>query len=711
MTFGHVRNTLRLGLALLAAGVACSPASTQSTAFSGGYRESAGTSLNRHLKTLADSPRDLSALTGAAKAALELGDPQAAVTFYARAEEIAPRDGRIKAGIAAAFLAMEQPASAFRFLEEARGLGVPDGEIAADRGLAHDLLGDPVQAQRDYLIAQRTHDTDELRRRLALSRAITGDRGGALAAIQDQLARKDRAAWRVRAFVLALTGDYNGATDAARAMLPAQAAAMQPFFQRLPSLRPADKAMAVHFGRFPGDGTPGQSFQSPPTYAGLSPNVTAAGRPDAGQAGVGRTTPPYGGGAPPQSGAGGASTGPDRTFSQPVASRPTTPQPTQTLRSTPAITAQPVRVAEAQVPKRTPPRPQTPRETEYSLSAWEIARGYTRPRRSANTLNGNASAQTRPAPAPSQATTSGNITTGAGTAAQRNERPTRMAVNNAAPVPFSNPIANAPVQLPVVPVAPPGAQFSGLAPARIGPVQGPSDGGLRPVAVSPPPPATPVAPSAAATVAPGLSTVMQGATASASPPSIAQAAPSSPAAPIVPSAPSTASVADAPPVVPNTPASVTAPAATGLAALAATIRQLPDAEPESSTKSSPAVKKPDLAKADPVKPKKAVAEKPEPAKPREPSRHWVQVAGTADKAGLNREYARIKAKAPKLFTGKTAWTTPLRFTNRLLVGPFKDDGEAQEFVNELAKADLSAFTWTSPAGQEIERLASGSRGS
>jgi hypothetical protein len=49
---------------------------------------------------------------------------------------------------------------------------------------------------------------------------------------------------------------------------------MQPFFQRLPSLRPADKAMAVHFGHFPGDGTPGQSFQSPPTYAGLSPNVT-----------------------------------------------------------------------------------------------------------------------------------------------------------------------------------------------------------------------------------------------------------------------------------------------------------------------------------------------------------------------------------------------------------------------------------------------------
>jgi hypothetical protein len=71
---------------------------------------------------------------------------------------------------------------------------------------------------------------------------------------------------------------------------------------------------------------------------------------------------------------------------------------------------------------------------------------------------------------------------------------------------------------------------------------------------------------------------------------------------------------------------------------------------------------------------------------------------------MDREFARIKAKAPKLLGSRTPWTTPLRFTNRLLVGPFSSTEEAQEFVNELAKLDLSAFSWTSPAGQEIVKL-------
>ena len=35
-----------------------------------------------------------------------------------------------------------------------------------------------MQAQRDYQLAMRTNDTAEVRRRLALSKAITGDRAG-----------------------------------------------------------------------------------------------------------------------------------------------------------------------------------------------------------------------------------------------------------------------------------------------------------------------------------------------------------------------------------------------------------------------------------------------------------------------------------------------------------------------------------------------------
>jgi len=101
--------------------------------------------------------------------------------------------------------------------------------------------------------------------------------------------------------------------------------------------------------------------------------------------------------------------------------------------------------------------------------------------------------------------------------------------------------------------------------------------------------------------------------------------------------------------------------------------------------------------------KKEVAKKEEPTA-KEPSRHWVQIAGGANEAAMNSEFKRLKTKAPKLLGTRTAWTTPLRATNRLLVGPFKTSKEAQEFVNELAKLDLSAFSWTSPAGQEITKL-------
>ncbi len=132
-----------------------------------------------------------------------------------------------------------------------------------------------------------------------------------------------------------------------------------------------------------------------------------------------------------------------------------------------------------------------------------------------------------------------------------------------------------------------------------------------------------------------------------------------------------------------------------LAGIAATVSALPAAEP---IRPHAAPEKP-AAEA-----KKATASaKSEPAGA--PSRHWVQVAGVADKDELPREFARIRTRAPKLLAGKAAWTTPLRFTNRLLVGPFKSDEEAQDFVNELAKVELSAFTWTSPAGQEIVKLA------
>jgi hypothetical protein len=120
----------------------------------------------------------------------------------------------------------------------------------------------------------------------------------------------------------------------------------------------------------------------------------------------------------------------------------------------------------------------------------------------------------------------------------------------------------------------------------------------------------------------------------------------------------------------------------------------------------PAAKPATPAKADPkakVEPKPKPKPKVDPAKA-EPARHWVQVAGGADVKAFPKAWKAAVAEAPAEFRGKQAWTTPLRFTNRLLVGPFKTPAAAQDFVNAIRKKGVEAFAWTSEAGQKIEKL-------
>ena len=109
-----------------------------------------GAELRGHLTALAANPRNLSALVGAGRAAVDVGDGHAALGFFARAEEIAPQDARVKAGMASAFVLLEQPQAAIRFFADAVRLGAPELEVARDRGLAYDMLGDPRRAQQDY---------------------------------------------------------------------------------------------------------------------------------------------------------------------------------------------------------------------------------------------------------------------------------------------------------------------------------------------------------------------------------------------------------------------------------------------------------------------------------------------------------------------------------------------------------------------------------
>lgn len=216
--------------------------------------DGAGAELRRNLTTLAQNPRSVAALNGAGAAALEMGDADAALNFFQRAADADPSSARAKAGQAQALVRLERPTEALPLFTEAVRMGAPESEIAGDRGLAFDTLGFPQRAQADYALSLRREDDPEIRRRLALSLAITGQRAEALRMIEPQLRSNDRAAWRTQAFILALTGDAAGAGQTANNMMPGAATQLAPFLQRLASLSPSQKAMAVHFGHFPSDG-------------------------------------------------------------------------------------------------------------------------------------------------------------------------------------------------------------------------------------------------------------------------------------------------------------------------------------------------------------------------------------------------------------------------------------------------------------------------
>ncbi len=235
--------------------------------------------LARALRTLQAEPRNLDALMAAGHNALLLGDSNAAVGFFGRAQEIAPRDGRVKAGLGSALVQLEKPQDALRLFADASRLGVPDVDLAADRGLAYDLTGDPKRAQRDYALVLAAHsDDDTTRRRLALSQGISGDKAAAIQTLDPLIRKKDIAAWRAQTFVLAMNGDTKGANDITRVMLPQQATMLQPFLARLAGLTPAAKARAVHFGEMP---AAGQRY-SPNELAniGTRPTYAAAPRSD-----------------------------------------------------------------------------------------------------------------------------------------------------------------------------------------------------------------------------------------------------------------------------------------------------------------------------------------------------------------------------------------------------------------------------------------------
>src|SRR3546814_3210899 len=123
---------------------------------------------------------------------------------------------------------MENPTRALDYFGEAQLLGAPERLFLADRGLARDLLGQQDAAQRDYQLALSIAPNEEVTRRYALSLGISGEADRAVGLLTPQLRAQERAAWRLRAIILAMNGRDAEATEIVNATMPPALAQNKP---------------------------------------------------------------------------------------------------------------------------------------------------------------------------------------------------------------------------------------------------------------------------------------------------------------------------------------------------------------------------------------------------------------------------------------------------------------------------------------------------
>jgi len=249
--------------------------------------QSPGMKLNDALGQLARNPQDLEALIAAGRASLELGDVQAAIGFFQRADTLWPGSVRVRSGLAGAHALANDPVAAIEMFNDAEKLGPIDAGGLADRALAYDLVGDPRTAQGYYRRSLALEQRDETQRRLGLSLAISGDRRGMEEALGPLIQRQDKSAWRTRAFALAILGNAEEAQNIARQTLPANmAGAMNGYLGFMPKLTRAQQAAAANLGFFPraaeiGRDDPRLARYAPPaaTLASAAPVAVPAGQP------------------------------------------------------------------------------------------------------------------------------------------------------------------------------------------------------------------------------------------------------------------------------------------------------------------------------------------------------------------------------------------------------------------------------------------------
>ncbi|OWK31545.1 SPOR domain-containing protein [Sphingomonas dokdonensis] len=648
------------------------------------------------MRRLGANPRDLSALLEAAELSLRLGDVNAAASLLKRAENVDPMNGRVKAGMARILVTQERPGEALRYFDQAIGYGLDAKSFAGDRGLAYDLVGEQERAQRDYRVALKSGSNDEVERRYALSLGISGKRQEALDVIDDQVRRNDRSAWRVRAFVLALTGDVPGAEKIANTMMPpGMGAALAPFFSRVAGLPAADRAFAVHFGEL--RPTPQRLADArmvpplPPLVPEVSRPVQVAAAPAA--------APKANAGSERRSAREDARRRRELAAAERRASRTRQSEQRTKPAEKPPVAVAAASSASVRRPANEPTAFEPPR---YAGVAFAPPQAVVQPVPTAPVDTAAETASASPRPATPLPQTPSVPTTGTAPAAA----PVQLASSTPStprPVPTRSPALTPSSPSPSAVTAPqPTAEASvptsiaATPPLNPAPVQTAAETTA----------STPTAATPAVSEDTILARIMAGISIPGSELGIAPVRP--PAPEPEPVSETAARVEAAPPAVAD--ATATKAAADLLAAgdqeKAITARKAAEAAAKKAAADAKAAAAKKLADAKKqAEAKKAAEEKAAAAKAAkaEPARIWVQVAGGANKDDLPKAWAAAQSKAEAL-KGKSAYTTPLRATNRVVTGPFKSDAEAREFVNTLAKQGLSAFPFTSDDGQKMTRL-------
>lgn len=233
--------------------------------------------LRDAMRRISFNPSDADALADAGNAALLLGDANAALNFFTRANAIRPNNSRIVAGLAIATVRTENPFEALRLFDDAVRFGADQRSIAADRALAFDLLGNFGRAQQDYQLARTLASSDDIIIRQAVSLSLAGQKEQADAMLLPLLQRNSPAAWRARAFMLAARGDVRESNKVAQGFMDATSAQkMERFFRLMPNLTGAQQAAAIHLGHFPTSQSVGRDSEQVRRVAATVPQPAIA---------------------------------------------------------------------------------------------------------------------------------------------------------------------------------------------------------------------------------------------------------------------------------------------------------------------------------------------------------------------------------------------------------------------------------------------------